>query len=256
MTLTSDTVVCASGLGGAAFDWEGVRRLLQDRYRVVRFDRRNLRPTLRSEAMRLAGLAEAAGGPVVVVAHSVAALHAEAFARLRPELVCGLVLVDPSCEVRTPSPSALRSLAWRVGGGLVSPFARAAGPALRRAVVRRQTVARRDPAPREAVRRHYGDGQILRAAAAELACYDAMVADLHALRRRAPFPPVGLVVLTAPDGPAWRGCHEGLAALSPCGRRIDVPRAAHLLHLEFPEVVAEAADDLAQGGRRTLLGGR
>ncbi|MFC7744413.1 alpha/beta fold hydrolase [Nocardiopsis composta] len=81
-----------------------MRRLLQDRYRVVRFDRRNLRPTLRSEAMRLAGLAEAAGGPVVVVAHSVAALHAEAFARLRPELVCGLVLVDPSCEVRTPSP--------------------------------------------------------------------------------------------------------------------------------------------------------
>ncbi|MFC7744412.1 hypothetical protein ACFQXA_30930 [Nocardiopsis composta] len=64
------------------------------------------------------------------------------------------------------------------------------------------------------------------------------------------------MVLTAPDGPAWRGCHEGLAALSPCGRRIDVPRAAHLLHLEFPEVVAEAADDLAQGGRRTLLGGR
>ncbi|MDU0348082.1 alpha/beta fold hydrolase, partial [Actinomyces sp. MRS3W] len=43
-------------------------------------------------------LEEVEARPVIVVAHSMAAFQAEALARLRPRLVAGMVLVDPSAE--------------------------------------------------------------------------------------------------------------------------------------------------------------
>ncbi|WP_017557221.1 alpha/beta fold hydrolase [Nocardiopsis baichengensis] len=255
MALTTDTVVCVPGLGGAAFDWDGVVRLLHDDYALVRYERNGLHPTLRGEADRLAEAA--AGLPVVVAAHSVAAFHAEAFARLYPDLVCGLVLVDPSNEPRPPRPSRAKEALVRAAGRVLAPFAPLVGPPLRRAVVGRQSASGRDVGPREGIRERYGDPRTLRAAAAELAAYDRMAADLAALRRARPFPDVGLTVLSAPAAPEWRRRHEALARMSPQGRRIEVRPAGHMLHVDFPEVVAEAADELAQGlGRERSLGGR
>ncbi|MDA0638770.1 DUF998 domain-containing protein, partial [Nonomuraea sp. MCN248] len=98
-------VLIACGPGGAWCHWDAVAaELARDRL-VIRFDRPGLGlspaspvpPTLRGEAARLAALAPAHPEQVTVVAHAAAAWHAEAFARLHPLRVAGLVLVDPPC---------------------------------------------------------------------------------------------------------------------------------------------------------------
>ncbi|WP_327086092.1 alpha/beta fold hydrolase [Nonomuraea sp. NBC_01738] len=99
-------VLIAPGLGGACFHWDAVAAGLAPHCRVIRFDRPGLGrspaavtpPTLYGEAARLAGLAPGHPEKVAVIAHSVAAWHAEAFARLHPLRVSRLVLVDPSCR--------------------------------------------------------------------------------------------------------------------------------------------------------------
>ncbi|MFG1944710.1 alpha/beta fold hydrolase [Nonomuraea sp. NPDC048826] len=98
-------VLIACGPGGAWCHWDAVAaELARDRL-VIRFDRPGLGlspaspvpPTLHGEAARLAALAPEHPERVTVVAHAVAAWHAEAFARLHPLRVAGLVLVDPPC---------------------------------------------------------------------------------------------------------------------------------------------------------------
>ncbi|MFG3440604.1 alpha/beta fold hydrolase [Nonomuraea sp. NPDC047897] len=99
-------VLVTAGPGGAWFHWDLVARELARGHRVTRFDRPGLGlspassvpPTLYGEAARLAALAPPHPQRVTVVAGSVAAWHAEAFARLHPLRVSGLVLVDPACE--------------------------------------------------------------------------------------------------------------------------------------------------------------
>ncbi|WP_235438660.1 alpha/beta fold hydrolase, partial [Streptomyces yangpuensis] len=91
--------VLSAGLAMAWFDWDAVATLLAARGRtVVRFDRpghglsgpATAPPTTAGEAHRIAGLLDALGyggptaAPVTVVGHSIAAFHAEGFARLRP----------------------------------------------------------------------------------------------------------------------------------------------------------------------------
>ena len=138
-------LLLTSGLGGAWFDWAPAVALLRDRYRVTVFDRPGLglspaaaaRPTLRRDTAILAALAERAGPPVIVLAHSMAAFHAEALARLRPGLVRGMVLADPSHE-RGPRAdvrlaAALTPLVAAAGAVLgATRLARVAGPLGRR----------------------------------------------------------------------------------------------------------------------------
>ncbi|WP_101783155.1 alpha/beta fold hydrolase [Nonomuraea indica] len=99
-------VLVSAGPGGAWFHWDLVARELARGHLVTRFDRPGLGlspaspvpPTLYGEAARLAALAPPHPQRVTVVAGSVAAWHAEAFARLHPLRVSGLVLVNPACE--------------------------------------------------------------------------------------------------------------------------------------------------------------
>ncbi|GAA2815770.1 hypothetical protein GCM10020219_105390 [Nonomuraea dietziae] len=116
-------MLLSSGPAGAWYQWEAVAEGLREGNRVLRFDRPGLGlspavptpPTLYGEAARLAALVPGSER-ATVVARSVAAWHAEAFARLHPLRVARLVLVDPACE-RGPN------IAW--AGGL-----RAWAPAL------------------------------------------------------------------------------------------------------------------------------
>ncbi|NUR89716.1 MAG: alpha/beta fold hydrolase, partial [Nonomuraea sp.] len=99
-------VIIASGMAGAWYHWDRVAGELARDHLVTRFDRPGLGlsgppsgpPTLYGEAARLAALAPAHPEHVTIVAHSVAAWHAEAFARLHPLRVAALVLVDPAPE--------------------------------------------------------------------------------------------------------------------------------------------------------------
>jgi pimeloyl-ACP methyl ester carboxylesterase len=258
----SPPVLLTSGLGGAWFDWNAVVELLRDRHRVIAFDRPGLggspptghRPAgLCAEADRLAALARRTGEAVIVVAHSLAGLHAEAFARRHPELVEGLVLVDPSAEQDRP-PHARRLSRLAPAAGLaghaigMTGLARFAGPRIRGAVMRRIT-ERGDVAPPELARAVYGRAHVLGMLLAENAAYRQLAVDLLALRESAPFPEVPLCVITAlgdvrGDRREWRRAHADIAALSPYGRQIVLPHTRHLVQIDRPEVVAEAVDQL------------
>ncbi|MCO6011193.1 alpha/beta hydrolase [Actinoallomurus purpureus] len=257
----SPPLLLSAGLGGAWFDWIPVVTLLRDEHRVIGFDRPGLggsppvrrTGTLRAEADRLAALARWAGAPVIMVAHSFAGFHAEAFARLHPELVGGMVLVDPSAEPRRPRYARpltrLEPLA-RLAGTIADAtgFARLAGPAAYGLAMRMMT-ARGHVAPPEYVRAVCTRGHVLGTLLAEDAAYRQMAADLLVLRRHRPFPDIPLRVITALGDmrggeDAWRRAHAALARLSPRGRQIVLPDVGHLVQIDRPEAVAQAVRDL------------
>jgi pimeloyl-ACP methyl ester carboxylesterase len=250
-------VLLSAGLGGAWFDWIPVIERLPGR--AIAFDRPGLggsppspRAGLRAEADRLAGLARWAGPPVTVVAHSLAGFHAEAFARCHPDLVHGLVLVDPSTEPDEPRHARHLNrlafparLAGRVAG--LTGVPRLAGPRVRRYVLGRIT-ERGDVTPEALAQAVYTRSHVLGTMLVELAGYRLAAADLLTLRRTHPFPDVPLCVITAlgdaRDRDAWQHAHATLAAMSPRGRQVVLPDTGHLVATDRPDVIAEAVRSL------------
>ena len=229
-------VVLTSGLAGAVFDWDAVTRLLTPSARVLRFDRPGTgastpspdAPSMRREVAVLDAVLDVAGAPAVLVGHSLAGLHVEAYVRLRPARVRGAVLVDPSLAPpgigRPFDVGALLATAL-VRLGAAELAARCAGPLLR--------LAGRPPARAAAV--------------AELAGYADLVAEVDALRVAHPMPDVPWLVLTA--GGTLGGAksarrilaaHGSMAAFAPRGMHRIVADATHMLQLDDPAAVAEA----------------
>jgi pimeloyl-ACP methyl ester carboxylesterase len=256
-------LLLSSGLGGAWFDWRPTVDLLRDRNRVIAFDRPGLglspaavaAPTLRREADVLAALAERAGRPVIAVAHSMAGFHAEALARLRPDLVRGVVLVDPSYE---PHPhefvrfaAVATPLATAAGAFFgATRLAKVLGPLGRRTVLK-YTSRRDEPVPDEIVRSVYGRGTVLGTVIAEDIAYREQAVDLARLRERRPFPAVPLVVLTAlgdvkseAKKREWSEGHARLAEITPYGSQVDLPDSLHMVQLDRPDAVADAVAEV------------
>ncbi|MCF2529849.1 alpha/beta fold hydrolase [Yinghuangia soli] len=260
-------MIVTSGLGGAWFDWDLVAPELAAAAdcRVVRFDRPGLgfsapdprAPTLRGEADRIAALAARLSltGPYVLVAHSFAAFHAEAFARLYPDLTAALVLVDPSVE-SAPRPRPAREArlaASRAAGAAfrVSGLSRPVGPALRRLTVLAQARRGRDVADPRWMRMAYGSGRFLTAAFVENTTYLDEAAELIDLRRRLDLPDIPVRVLAGAGGretlaarAKWLRAQRALAALAPRGRCDVLEDAAHLLMMDRPDAVVAAVREV------------
>ncbi|MBM7864222.1 alpha/beta fold hydrolase [Lentzea nigeriaca] len=229
-------VVLTSGLAGGLADWDPLVRLLVPAQRVLRFDRPGNgtstpspeTPSVRRDVAVLDAVLDVAGAPAVLVGHSLAGLHVEAYARLRPSRVRGAVLVDPSLVppgIGRPFDvgAVLATAVLRLG--LAELAARCAGPLLR--------LAGRPPA---------GPGAV-----AELAGYADLVAEVDALRAAHPLPDVPWWVLTAGGtlgGPSSArrilAAHGAMAALARRGVHRIVPDSTHLLQLDRPAAVAEA----------------
>ncbi|MEV0838414.1 alpha/beta hydrolase [Actinocatenispora sera] len=275
---TGPVVLFCCGLGQSWFDWDAVVPLLRG-YRLVRLDRpglglspRSARPsTLDVEAARIAAAADrfSPAAPVTVVAHSAAALHAEAYARTAPDRLAGLVFVDPSYEpdaVASEQPlRGLETLARQADAPLSAllaavPVARLIGPpavrlAYRLGTARRLTgpdrpgwPPRPDPVP-DALDAVYSSGETLASIVAELAAYRGQAVALRAMCA-APFPPVPVRVLAATYGlgtdraAAWSAATAALAAELSAGHQV-LPDAAHLAMLDRPDAVATAVRSLA-----------
>ncbi len=98
------TVVFEAGAFGTSADWAVVQDRVADRMHACAYDRAGLGLSdagpeprdSRAVAADLKALLEASGehGPFILVAHSMAPVHAYLFALQNPELVSGLVLVD------------------------------------------------------------------------------------------------------------------------------------------------------------------
>ncbi|MFI6786445.1 alpha/beta fold hydrolase [Nonomuraea sp. NPDC050383] len=193
-------VILTSGLGGAWLSWERLAGAPARGRRVIRFDRPGLGaapassvpPTLYGEAARLAALAPAHPERVTVVAHGQAAWHAEAFARLHPLRVAGLVLVDPAPVApgaRGPSEPVREAARWlpALGGTWgAAALAELAAPVLARLY-----------APVSPVRPGAGGlGRTAAAVAGEWLARRDMAAGLRRLRAGRPMPAVPVVVVS------------------------------------------------------------
>jgi pimeloyl-ACP methyl ester carboxylesterase len=116
-------VVLEAGLGNGAASWERVMPLLAPHVRVAAYDRAGLggsapAPGLVTIDRQIDDLASVitglAAGPCVLAGHSWGGVLAQLLAFRRPELVAGLVLVDPGHEDMESALPPLIRWGWRI----------------------------------------------------------------------------------------------------------------------------------------------
>lgn len=260
---TASPVLMLNGAGVVAGGWADVVELLRDRT-VVTVDRPGHRgtrcpdlPTLADTSRSLRRITSALGlGPMIVVAHSMAAFHAEALARLRPAAVSGIVMVDPSLVRTRPGATAraARSLAvaaarpqwWTVRQALRLPGAQTVATALAKASLRSQ-ICRQDGFRAEHWQDMWASRETLSAGVAEWVGYERQVEELQALRQmQDTAAPVDVVVLDAPPyaSPALEASTR--SAFAQVQWRY-VPRSRHLLMVDAPGEVVAAVESLEAG---------
>lgn len=258
-------VLFVQGLAAAWFEWDPVVPLLAGDHRLVRFDRPGLgwsqqesgpdgepaAQTLAGEAERLGRVLDGVGvtEPVILVAHSYGAFHAEAFARLHPGRVAGMVFVDASVEPDiTPAPGGVDRAVGRavVRVTKLLGLTQVVGPGIRRLVYRTASATGRDPDP-AAGRAVYRSSRVAGAVANELACYRPVAVELLELRCERPFPEVLVQVLVGTAGgrgPRWAERQRGFAGLFPGAEVVELPDAKHLIAADRPDAVATAVRSL------------
>jgi pimeloyl-ACP methyl ester carboxylesterase len=264
-------VLFTQGLAGAWFEWDPVVPMLAGDHRLVRFDRpglgwsqqesgpdgRPLPQTLAGEAERLGRVLDAVGIPpdekVFVVAHSYGAFHAEAFARLHPERVAGVVFVDGSAEPDiTPAAGGPARVLGQavVRGTRLLGLNQVLGPAVRRLVYQAASTTHRDP-DRELGRAVYRSSRVAAAVVNELLSYRPTAVELLELRCEAPFPEVLVQVLVGAAGAGgdvhtrrWVERQRDFAGLFPGAEVVELPDAKHLIAADRPDAVATAVRSL------------
>lgn len=219
-------VILASGCGMGAELWRDVVAILPGA--VVALDRpglggtpwRGRLPTLHDEADLIAAVAGrwSAGRRVIVVAHSMAGFHAEAFGRRYPDQLAGLLLVDASIpDAAWPPHADATPLAMMARSRLAAPFSRLLGASWH-------------------ARHHGPDGRA--AAVSEFFAYRGQARALLALRQTHPWPAVETTVLTA------RASALSQRWVAAQAQHADVFGARHLIHrsghdmmLDHPQLV-------------------
>ena len=243
-----------AGCGLSLDFWLPVTALLRggEHHReLIAFDRPGLggtpwpghEPTLAQEVATAVAALELLGQPAILVAHSVAAFHAEAVARTRPDLVAGLVLVDGSVEWPAEPPS-------NPSGGLARFVAKVTRPrgvaVLGQQLWRLGTVFQSERTlghlygPR--LVNSYREPGALAAATAEAVAYDRQAWDLIVVRTEHPWPPIPTIVLTAGQTAGLRGWvrqHRRLAALLGASQLV-VENSKHLMMVDRPDAIVAA----------------
>jgi pimeloyl-ACP methyl ester carboxylesterase len=217
-------VVLEAGRNNVAAAWQPVMTLLAPRVHVVAYDRAGLggSPPAAgpvSAASQVSDLEsviiETTSGPCVLAGHSWGAILAQLLALRRPDLVAGLVLVDPAHE--------------QAGAGL--PGTVRLGLRVVRAI-----------RPADELR------------GADSAAIAAQLRELRAAPRAFPDVPV-VVLSAARGVPHrfrahWTSLQAGLAGAAQQGRHIVVAGSGHSMPRDRPDAVAEAILSVARACRR------
>jgi poly(3-hydroxyoctanoate) depolymerase len=249
---TQPPVVLLGGCGVPYYMWNLVTAGLGGR-ELVRMDRPGLvgtpwpgvLPRLSSEVDTLVDLLRGLSSPALVVAHSMAGLHAEALIRQHPELVRGLVLADTSVEWE-PKPRHGERY-WLLAARAMHRLPRV--PPLRfvgsltdrvmtTAQSRRLRWNRRRPAMAVAT---YRAPDAVASVIAESAAYESQILDLAVVRTDRPFPAIPVRVLTA----AADGGHRWVAAQARLaeelgGTQVIADDSRHLIMVDRPDLVISA----------------
>jgi pimeloyl-ACP methyl ester carboxylesterase len=264
-------VVLDAALGEpGSLAWAGVMPLVAPRARVVAYDRAGIGAsdpvwplTLAAQIDDLAAVAGAMGGRCVLVGHSWGALLAQLVALSHPDLVAGLVLVDPAEEdflAALPPGEIQREAAS--GQVILDQYADGTLPDTVRDMFR--PFAQRLTADQQLQSLILG---------AYVSCYASpsqarMVADekrlvlesLPLIRQRRSgrtLPDVPVVVFSATTGRAkeqremWTALHAKLAASVPRGKHVVLADTSHATNQERATEIAEAVNDIIEESRRS-----
>ena len=268
-------VVLDSGLGGSSIEWDQVAADLSGDFTVIRYDRPGFAwsPDARCDrrtvaaATRLVGVmrALAVDTPAILVGHSLGGLHVRVAATIAPELVGGLVLVDPShegmLEVVESSKAAAVTRGVLRAAAATAPFG--AGRLVGRAFARLALAEVRQPLTPSELEGARISGLLtsrtthgLRALAAEHTALADSLRQVAHLAATAPPPDVPMTVITAaaPSGTARVAAaragidqlHADLVAAAPRARQVLAERSGHLVPLDQPEIVAACVRETAE----------
>jgi len=253
-------VFAETGLGGTGADWESVSEFLDQSAALWVPDRPGLgwsdfRPDgdagipgaiARLEVMRAAaGVQE----PTVIAGWSLGALLAVGVASVRPDLVAGLVLVDPSHpdEARKfsdPSANPIGQFGLMVAGRLSTlGGAAAVGVPGRRYLLRTGARTGRS-VPADTVT--FATARSGRAILEELARFSDRCNEVAAAIAANGLPDIPCHVLTASDravaerADEWAEMHRDLVSWFPQGELTNVSGSGHNMVLDRPDAVADA----------------
>ncbi|BCJ38569.1 hypothetical protein Athai_60720 [Actinocatenispora thailandica] len=259
-------VVFETGIGSPSTTWAVVFAALAPDHRVLAYDRAGYGASdpaavsLDGQLADLIAVAESAGPePCVLVGHSWGGLLVQLAAWRRPDLVAGLVLVDPSHEslwLRPPEPAAVREWA-RYSDPAAPPRAdpRSADVSSSAEELDREVArgASDDPAVRalllDAGRWYLATDEQLRMHLDEFPMVLHHLDELADRRRTAVWPKVPVVTLTATKGrpplyvPPVLAAQEQLAAVAG-GRHVVVPDSGHHIHVDRPDLVIRSIRDV------------
>ena len=276
----SPTVVLEAGISGSSVSWRPVQKELARRTRVLAYDRAGYGWSGPASAPRtmdrlcdeLAAMLEASGarGPYVLVGHSFGGLLLRHFAARRPDLVAGLVLVDPLepfewwplTEIQayrlSKGVKLSRRGAWlarfgvvRLGLDLLTAGSRTLPKLLAKAssgkgsVVTDRLVGEVRKLPREL-------WPILKSQWSRPRGFKTMAEYLERLPANCSIEPdpkalsnVALVVISAErTSPQVIEAHRRTAALSARGRHIVAENSGHWVQLDRPDIVVNAVLDV------------
>jgi pimeloyl-ACP methyl ester carboxylesterase len=213
-------VVLEAGRNDVASSWRRVMLLLAPRVHVVAYDRAGLGASepsgdpfsLNRQVGDLASvITSTAAGPCILAGHSWGGILVQLLAWRRPDLVAGLVLVDPAQEQMND-----------------------ALPGWARRAIRLARAGRRDEL-------RGGDA----------AASATILRELRELRGAPqPFPDVPVTVLSATRGfprrfrAHWTGLQAELAATAPQGRHLVIDGTGHSIHQDRPDAVADAIQQI------------
>lgn len=269
---TGPPVLIDSGLGGSSIEWARVANDLAHDFTVIRYDRPGFAWSPDSQcdrravaaAGRIVALLEGLGvrSPAILVGHSLGGVHVRVAAALRPDLVGGLVLVDPSHEgmlaviesskAAATMQTVMRVLAWLAPTGL----ARLAG----RQLAKMTLAEHRQPLdPADAGRAKQSELLTsrtvhgLRGLAAEHTCLEASLRQMLELSGSVPDVPMTLITAGA-SSPNQKiadartqidAMHAELVAASRHGTHVFAERSGHLVPLDQPELITQCVRETA-----------
>jgi len=240
--------------------WAGVMPLVAAHTRVVAYDRAGIGDSnpvtplsLGAQTGDLTAVIQAAGGgrPVVVAGHSWGGLLAQLAAIRHPELVSGLVLLDPADENYLGSSAEGLSeglalgehvLAMHASGKLADTVRETFGPYARR--------LSGDPQVQDLILDAYARSYGKRTQAAMIRDEHQLIADsLQVIQqRRAGQPPLAMPVILfsattgqpQPERERYTASHAALIASLPAGQHVVLADTTHAMNQERPAEIAEA----------------